>query len=246
MNCANHPEVPAAAFCRQCGKAMCLECQRPALGSIYCQDHVPVTAQSAATPPPLPGDYLPPRPNPSFADSPYSDPVASAVSPADPHAHPVLALILGFIPGVGAIYNGQYAKGLVHVVILGLLISIVSSGGTGGFEAVFGMLIGAWYLYMPFEAYHTARKRQLGERLDEWSSIMPMKQSSGFPVGPVILIAVGVIFLLNTLEIVRLYQIVRWWPLFLIVLGAYMLYARVAGASAPEQPSPLQEAPREH
>jgi len=27
------------------------------------------------------------------------------------------------IPGVGAVYNGQYAKGLVHVVIVGLLIS---------------------------------------------------------------------------------------------------------------------------
>jgi len=29
----------------------------------------------------------------------------------DPAAHPALAFLLGFIPGVGAIYNGQYAKG---------------------------------------------------------------------------------------------------------------------------------------
>ena len=32
-----------------------------------------------------------------------------------------IALFLGFIPGVGAIYNGQYAKGLVHAVVFGLI-----------------------------------------------------------------------------------------------------------------------------
>jgi len=30
---------------------------------------------------------------------------------------PGLALFLGLIPGVGAIYNGQYAKGMVHAII---------------------------------------------------------------------------------------------------------------------------------
>ncbi|NDJ12496.1 MAG: hypothetical protein EBY17_15070, partial [Acidobacteriia bacterium] len=41
MNCANHPEANATAFCRECGQPMCPECQRPALGSVYCQTHVP-------------------------------------------------------------------------------------------------------------------------------------------------------------------------------------------------------------
>ena len=48
-------------------------------------------------------------------------------------------------------------------------------------------------------------------------------------LGPILLIALGVIFLLETLDIVRLYQIVRYWPVFLIVLGCYMLYARMRG-----------------
>ena len=229
MNCAKHPDIEATAYCRTCGKALCPACQRTAQGTILCEEHFAAAA-----------------PGVSGASTPYSPYTSPYTAKSDPGASPGLAFLLGLIPGVGAIYNGQYAKGLVHVVILGLLISILSSGGTGGFEAVFGMLIGAWYLYMPFEAYHTARKRQLGESLDEWSSIMPMKRSAGFPVGPVILIAVGVIFLLNTLEIVRLYQIVKWWPLFLIALGAYMLYARVAGSPEPEQPTPFQEVPREH
>ena len=61
MNCANHPEASAAAFCRECGKPMCAECQCPALGSVYCQDHAP-----ASVPPPPPAA--------SFADSTYSAP----------------------------------------------------------------------------------------------------------------------------------------------------------------------------
>src|SRR4051812_24283311 len=115
MNCANHPEITAVAFCRECGKPMCEECQRPALGSVYCAEHRPVTA---APPPPLPEQ--PGAASSGYASSPYS---ASAspysapanspyAAPADPSVHPVLALILGIFPGVGAIYNGQYAKGL--------------------------------------------------------------------------------------------------------------------------------------
>jgi hypothetical protein len=42
----------------------------------------------------------------------------------------------------------------------------------------------------------------------------------------------GVVFLLNTMDILRLYQILKYWPVFLIVLGVYLLYARMAGSSA--------------
>jgi hypothetical protein len=92
-----------------------------------------------------------------------------------------LAFILGLIPGVGAIYNGQYAKGLVHVIILGLLISIVSSDAAGGLEPLFGLMIALWFFYMAFEAYHTARKRLMGERVDEFSSLVPIRQQpNGF------------------------------------------------------------------
>jgi len=47
MNCANHPEITASAFCRDCGKPMCQECQRPALGSIYCAEHLPAYLESS-------------------------------------------------------------------------------------------------------------------------------------------------------------------------------------------------------
>ena len=115
-------------------------------------------------------------------------------------------------------------------MIFGIIISIQSSGAAGGLEPRFGIIAGLWFFYMAFEAYHTALKRQRGEAVDEFSSIFPMARPGagrGFPVGPVLLIAFGVIFLLNTLELVRLYEILRFWPVFLIALGGYMLYLRV-------------------
>ena len=220
MNCINHPEIPAVAFCRMCGKALCPGCERPSQGTIFCAEHAPVVA-----PPPAPSSIMA-DPNPYSA---YAPPVANPIPPPrDAGASPGLAFLLGLIPGVGAIYNGQYVKGLMHVVILGILISIVSSGSAGGMEPLFGMMIGAWVFYMAFEAYHTARKRQLGQTVDEFSSIVPMRgRSSSFPAGPVALIGIGVLVLLNTLDIVRFSQLIRYWPVALIALGGYMLYERV-------------------
>jgi len=225
MNCANHAEAPAIAFCRTCGKPLCQMCQRPAQGTIFCDEHVAAAAPAAATT--ATSGTPPPPPSPSQPYSPYTSPYTATT---DPGVSPGLAFLLGLIPGVGAIYNGQYAKGIIHVLIFGLLISIISTGAAGGgFEPLIGLLIALMFPYMAFEAYHTARKRLRGEPIDEFSSLLPQRgQSGGFPIGPVLLIGLGVLFLLNTLDVIRFYQIVRWWPVFLIVLGAYLLYVRVA------------------
>jgi hypothetical protein len=245
MNCANHPEVTASAFCRECGKPMCQECQRPALGSIYCGEHLPV---SAAPPPPPP----PPRPfspepggfagSPYTAASPYTAPASSPfAAPAyESHAHPALALILGFIPGVGAIYNGQYAKGLIHAVVFGLLVSLASHRSM---EPLVGILIGGWVFYMAFEAYHTARNRRHGVSVEEFSSLIDVKQGTGrFPVGAVLLIALGFILLLDTTDIISMDQMERYWPVGLIVFGLYMLYARLSPAPHHRDADPKVEA----
>ncbi len=51
MNCAQHTETTATAFCRDCGKPMCPECQHPALGSVYCDVHLPATPPVSPQPP---------------------------------------------------------------------------------------------------------------------------------------------------------------------------------------------------
>jgi len=73
-------------------------------------------------------------------------------------ASPELALFLGFIPGVGAFYNGQFLKGFVHVLVLCMLI-FLSDHGMG---ALAGLMIAAWFFYMVFDAYTTAKARRYG------------------------------------------------------------------------------------
>ncbi|MBM3812580.1 MAG: hypothetical protein FJW20_13215 [Acidimicrobiia bacterium] len=198
----------SANYCRVCGKALS-EQERETPGAIYCS----ACAPSAAQPPP--------------------PPPAQNTGPAitDPSISPGLAFLLGLIPGVGAIYNGQYAKGLVHVVVFGLLISIAASdNAVGDLGPLIGLMIPAWVLYMAFEAYHTAKRRCCGERVDEFSSLVPLKSNGKFPAAPILLMAVGVVLLLHNLEFLRISDILKFWPAALIALGAYMLYLRLGGA----------------
>jgi len=240
MNCANHPELPASAFCRECGKPMCQECQRTALGSIYCAEHLPVTA----TPPPPPSPAQePPRVAPQQPYTPHPSPYTTqSVMPPEAAGHPILALLLGFIPGVGAIYNGQYAKGLIHAVVFGILVSIVNSAHTGPLEPLFALLIAAWVFYMAFEAYHTARKRRYGVAVEEFSSLFDVRPSHGrFPAGALVLIGLGFIMLLDTTDIISMAQMERYWPVGLIVFGLYLLYARLSPAQRDAHPQPNPE-----
>jgi len=228
MNCANHTEIAATAFCRECGKPMCEDCQKPALGSIYCAEHLPAAAVPPV-PPPIPET---PRASYTAPASPYTAPAPRV---ADPSVHPVLALILGFAPGVGAIYNGQYAKGLIHAVVFGLLVSIESSIHTSGSDALLGIMIGTWVIYQAFEAYHTARKRRYGQHVEEFSSLFDVKASHGkFPAGGILLIGLGFLLLLDTTDIISMEVFARYWPALLIALGVYLLYARMN----PNHPAP--------
>jgi len=134
MDCVNHSGVTATAFCQNCGKALCPNCVRHgSSGQILC-DPCFMAWQTV--------------PNP-FAAPPIGAPNPSA------------AAVLGLIPGVGAMYNGQFFKGFIHVVIFAVLISITSH------YPIFGLFIAAWVLYQSFEAYHTAKARRDGQPLPD-------------------------------------------------------------------------------
>jgi hypothetical protein len=75
--------------------------------------------------------------------------------------NPSVAAVLGIIPGVGAMYNAQYFKGLIHVVIFVVIISITTHYG------LFGLFIPAWVLYQSFEAFHTAKAIRDGQPLPD-------------------------------------------------------------------------------
>jgi hypothetical protein len=234
MSCANHPDAPAVAYCRTCGKPLCSVCAREVAGVVYCDVHAPSQAYTAVPPIPPPG-----------------------VQPRPGAPRPALAAILGIIPGVGAMYNGEFSKGFIHVLIFATLIWM-----TDHINGLFGLAIAAFVIYMPFEAYKTARAREMGLPapdplgINNWfrgapppatAAVAPAiggvpavssgptaqpdvpapREHSRVPVGAVVLIGLGVLFLLDEMDFLHFDRIIsRFWPLILIAIGVRILMQR--------------------
>ena len=165
MNCANHPDRERSAFCQNCGKPLCTECIRTSGNSIFCEQCV--AARAAGTVPP--GGYAP-----GAGYTPGYGAGLGMYPPPPAAANPGLAAMLGFIPGVGAMYNGQYAKGVVHLIVFVLLISLANENG------IFGIFIPGWILYMVIEAHHTARARRDGLPLPNPFGLNDLGERLGF------------------------------------------------------------------
>lgn len=246
MNCANHIDTPAAAYCRTCGKPLCATCKHDVRGVIYCEDCIAnrlSDTMPAATPA---GATVVPGTGP-----------AVVVAPADTGPSPALAALLGFIPGVGAMYNGQFVKGLVHVLIFASLIWGTDHAGSA--DVFFGMGIAFWVFYMVFDAYKTAHARQTGEPLPDpfgferlWGGspaqpprpivaepgapieAQPQEEFRHAPVGAVALVALGALFLLNTTGVFYSWNwFGRFWPVILIVVGVWTWMRRQPPTTQP-------------
>jgi TM2 domain-containing membrane protein YozV len=205
MKCANHPEVDSVAFCGQCGRAVCNDCRRDVRGMVYCENCIASRLQ-------MPGFHGP------------------ATGPS-----PGVALALGFIPGVGAIYNGQIVKALIQVLIFGSLIALADRVG-GAFEPLFGLGAAAFYFYMVIDSYQTARAISSGVPQQEWLGLGDIRM--GAPVGAALLIGLGVLFLLDNLGVPVFRHVGKFWPVLLIVVGVVLLQKRMGITSAPPAPSP--------
>jgi hypothetical protein len=188
-------------------------------------------------------------------------------------------------------YNGQFFKGLIHVVIFAVLVSITE------YHGIFGIFIGAWCLYQSFEAFHTARALRDGQpppdplglnEVGNWLNLgtrhhqpgqpgampgappaqpgaspyagdpaaqgayqqvpytapVPGAPAPGFmpdpaqywrplfwrrkePVGAIVLIGLGLIFLLDRLDIFSGRLLEFAWPVLLIGVGVWLIVRRV-------------------
>jgi LiaI-LiaF-like transmembrane region len=230
---ASSIHADTVAFCRKCGKPLTQETRREWQGIPYCQPCL--DALQAAQPGPATEAEEPRADSAPRAETPpsgsFTRPSSSGRYAPAPGGtvSPALAGILGFIPGVGAVYNGQFAKGILHVMIFGLLVSIVAADGTGDLRPMFVFLVILTAIYMPIEAYRTARAIERGEPVEEFSGILSaFGRKKPSPAGGVVLIALGVIFLFNTLGYWRLGDLVQYWPVLLIALGIFMLYRSVS------------------
>jgi TM2 domain-containing membrane protein YozV len=203
MNCAYHTEVENVAFCIRCGRPLCTECVRNVRGSVYCEPCLAEIVQGKSA---------------GF----------SAGKEEAGGANPGAAFALGLIPGVGAIYNGEFFKAAIHILIFGTLISI-GDAVSGPAEGLFTLMTMGFYIYMPFEAYYTAKKRALrAQGIDLETPIDRLHQQFGTIenkeiLGGGVLIGIGVLFLLDNFNVIPFERIGRLWPLILIACGVWLL-----------------------
>jgi Domain of unknown function (DUF5668)/B-box zinc finger len=212
MKCAAHPDVEATGYCRNCGKALCADCTRDVRGALYCESCLAglIGAQQPLPPPQQP---------------------SSSPGPVERDANPRLAAVLGFIPGLGAVYNGEYMKALVHVVIFGGLIAIhnseMSAGDmNAGNMAFIHVALACFYFYMPIDAYRVAKARRAGSP----APAGPLPETvtpSGKPIGAMVLIFLGFMFLLANFGLLSEDWLAKTWPVALIALGVWMVWERL-------------------
>ena len=248
MNCATHNHVVAVAYCRTCGKPLCGTCVRDVRGTIFCEHCLAERVASA----------LPPTP-PALPPGGQAPPTAS-YSSGERLPSPGLAAVLGFIPGVGAMYNGQFMKGFVHVMAFVCMIWMADRFGPIMIPVFF-----AYFFYLVFDAYKTAHALELGQPLpdpfgfermfgptlhpgssargttDSGSEAAPAAGSvsaadnarrSNVPTGAVVLIVLGLLFLVQTVGLFE-FGIDRFWPVILIAFGLWLFARRwgLLGAS---------------
>ena len=138
----------------------------------------------------------------------------------------MLAFLLGLIPGLGAIYNGEYNKALLHIVVFaGLILGITLDLGDGA-EAVLICGLVVFPFYMAIDAVRTLKGKQSGEHyqdpLENWT-----KQKS---FGPILLIGLGALFLLRNFGVFDFLRIRElFFPLILIGIGVWLMRNRIGG-----------------
>jgi TM2 domain-containing membrane protein YozV len=256
MNCINHPEQSRVAFCQQCGNPLCETCARHVGSAVFCEP------------------CLQARVGPASA-GPVTGATAAAMPPlSDNSASPFLAGVLGFIPGVGAMYNGQFVKAMIHIAVFAALCFLSSH------EGFFVIFIAGWVFYQVFDAVFTARARRDGDPLPDPFGLLRLENEvnnrpnirpgisanyppyvapvvspasgapgyvapatsyippavpyvpagpprSNVPVGAVVLIGLGVLFLMGNVNLFNIRLSHIFMPFLMIGLGVWLYCRRV-------------------
>lgn len=198
-NCSYHLTNRAVVQCSRCSRPLCPACDHRIRGFPYCQDCIVAGVELL-------------QQQPTRVSGPQV--VRRKTSP-------FVALLLSLItPGLGAAYNGQISKALVHFTIFASFFQMaIVTNGVGFF--VLGMF-GTW-VFAVVDAVRTAQLIRAGLAPDAESDAIA-KRLYGNPLAwGFTLIVVGTVFLLHTLFGIQL-PVRQVLPVVLVILGAYMLF----------------------
>jgi hypothetical protein len=229
MNCATHSDIAAVAFCRTCGKPLCNQCTRDVRGVIYCEACLAARMEGAGSVPAA--GFAPVQTPPQTGYQQFMDQGLGVKVPPGPQTGPnptVAGILAGFFPiGVGAVYTGQYAKGLTHLVIAVLMIVAQSSDIPWYMHLVLGLAMGFFYVYQIIDAIRSAKAISMGEPApDPFGLAQAFGTGERFegakvPIGAAVLIGLGVLFLLHTAGLFEM-GMELFVSLILLFLGVWL------------------------
>jgi hypothetical protein len=194
MYCGYHAKNPAVVQCNQCARWLCPACDHRVRGFPFCQDCIVAGVE-----------LLRHHATPSHILRRKSS--------------PFVATLLSFVPGLGAAYNGQTSKAIVHFAIFASFFQMAVM-----FPVHFFILgvVGTW-LFAAVDACRTAQLMRAGLSPDAEEDVIARRLYGNPFAWGTTLIIIGTLFLLHTLLGVTL-PIKELLPVALVALGAYMLF----------------------
>ncbi|MDQ3819474.1 MAG: hypothetical protein M3362_17600, partial [Acidobacteriota bacterium] len=182
MNCAYHSKNPAVVECTLCTRALCTACDHRIRGFPYCQDCI------------VEGVQL------------LQEQTQSNVLPnLRRNNSPVVALLLSFVPGLGAAYNGQTSKAIVHFAIFASFfqLALVTQSVEFGLPLYIAGFFGVW-LFSVVDAYRTAQLLRAGLAPDTEQDVIARRLYGSPLAWGLTLMVLGTIFLVHSFIGIRL------------------------------------------
>lgn len=222
MNCVFHPTNAASARCSACERAICPACDHRIKGFPCCQDCIVAGIETL-------------RRN---AGVRVFNQFGRQIGRSE-EKKPLIALLLGLLPGVGAAYNGQNIKALTHfLAVAGLWVLADIFGAPLGI--IFGLGGAGFYIYSIYDAFQSAQRLRKGEDISEQDESLKAFLQQRMNLFGILLIGVGALAMLN-FWIPTLIQ--RIWPVLLIIAGAYLVWGYYRGGQAPRAETAYRATP---
>lgn len=134
--------------------------------------------------------------------------------------NPSLAAFLAIFPGMGAIYNGNFLKGITYMLIFAVLI-VLTNNAHDPDAVVFGLMIAGFYIFQIIDSYNDAGKLNQNSSPGEESA--PGKEDLSL-FSAIVVLVMGIIFQLANFDLITYRQITRLWPLALIAFGIKIVF----------------------
>ncbi|HKP12679.1 MAG TPA: hypothetical protein VJZ91_11230 [Blastocatellia bacterium] len=211
MFCSYHTQSAARVQCTSCHRGLCPACDHRIKGYAYCQDCIVMGIES----------------------------LSQRHQRGRSKTKARLAALCALIPGMGAVYNRQNLKAVVHFVGIVGLFNLTKLHVMPGLFALAGVVV---YIYSMMDAYRTADRIAQGDSAEADEARFKRKLAKHAPALGVGLIVLGALMVVQVLRPFVFISPARLLPVALIILGGFLL-TRYFKRSSGDVPAPDYDRP---